>query len=100
MGRIKPGMLVQDENHVDILYAGVYTTRGGAVAEVIPIRGVKANDIALATRHTTTTRTIDTVACGKNLVTVTFSADPSTTHKINLIVFRNRKALAASRRVF
>lgn len=90
----------QDIGLFDIVAAGIYTTKGGAAAEVINVRGVQAADVALVVRHTTTTRTVDTVACGKNRVTVTFSADPSTTHKINYVVLRNRTIAGAARRKY
>ncbi len=92
---------IQDDPGIyDIIYAGQYTTKGGAAAEVVSIRGVVKTDIGLAVRHTTTTRTISLVACGKNRVTVTFSGDPSTTHVINLVVLRSRRGTSASRRVY
>lgn len=90
----------EDVGAFDIVYAGQLRTKGGAAAEVFPIRGVEKTDVAIATRHTTATRSIDLVACGKNRVTVTFSGDPSTNHVINLLVVRPRRKIGAVRRVY
>jgi hypothetical protein len=88
----------QDFGAFDIVFAGILTTVGGSATEVFKIRGVESTDVAIAVRHTTTTRSINTLAAGKHRVTVVFDNDPSTTHKINLLVIRPRfKAGAAHR---
>ena len=91
----------QDEPGVyDVFWAGIITTAGGAAAEVVNIRGVRSTDVVFATQHTTTTRTLRLAAAGKNRVTLTFDNDPSTTHKVNIVVFRPRGGTSAARRVY
>ena len=75
----------------DIFAAGTHTTAGGAAAEAITVTGVLATDIAFAIYSATDdTDTISDVLCSANTVTVTCSADPSTTHGIHYVVLRPR----------
>lgn len=75
----------------DIVAAGTHTTAGGAAAEAITVAGVLATDIAFANYSATDdTDTISDVVCSANTVTVTCSADPSTTHGIHYVVIRPR----------
>lgn len=75
----------------DIVAAGTHTTAGGAAAEAITVTGVLATDIAFACYSATDdTDTISDVVCSANTVTVTCSADPSTTHGLHYVVLRPR----------
>jgi hypothetical protein len=75
----------------DIVAAGTHTTVGGAAAEAITIAGVLATDVAFANYSATDdTDTISDVVCSANTVTVTCSADPSTTHGLHYVVLRPR----------
>jgi len=81
----------------DIVAAGEHTTTGGAAAEAITVAGILATDIALANYGATDdTDTISDVLCTANTVTVTCSADPSTTHSIHYVVLRPRGAFKPS----
>lgn len=75
----------------DIFAAGTHTTAGGAAAEDITITGVLATDIAFATYSATDdTDSIRAVAAAAGKITVTCSADPSTTHGLHYVVLRPR----------
>ena len=75
----------------DIFAAGTHTTTGGAAAEAITVTGVLATDIAFACYSATDdTDVISDVVCSANTVTVTCSADPSTTHGLHYVVLRPR----------
>lgn len=75
----------------DIVAAGTHTTTGGNVAEEITVAGVLATDIAFANYSATNdTDTISDVVCSAGKVTVTCSADPSTTHGFHYVVLRPR----------
>jgi hypothetical protein len=75
----------------DVFAAGTATTAGGAAAEAITVTGVLATDIALANYSATDdTDTISDILCSANTVTVTCSADPSTTHGLHYAVLRPR----------
>jgi hypothetical protein len=75
----------------DIFAAGTHTTAGGAAAEAITVTGALATDIAFANYSATDdTDTISDVVCSANTVTVTCSADPSTTHGLHYMVLRPR----------
>jgi len=75
----------------DIVAAGSHTTAGGGAAEAITVSGVKATDIAFACYGgTDDADTISDVLCSADTVTVTCSADPSTTHIIHYVVIRPR----------
>ena len=81
----------------DIVAAGTHTTVGGAAAEAITVSGVLAGDIAFANYGATDdTDTISDVVCTANTVTVTCSADPSTTHSLHYVVLRQRGTFAPS----
>ncbi len=75
----------------DVFAAGTHTTAGGAAAEAITVTGVLATDIAFACYSATDdTDVISDVVCSANTVTVTCSADPSTTHGLHYVVLRPR----------
>lgn len=75
----------------DVVAAGTHTTTGGAAAEDITITGVVATDLAFANYSATDdTDTISDVVAGAGKITVTCSADPSTTHGIHYCVIRPR----------
>lgn len=81
----------------DIFAAGTHTTAGGAAAEAITVTGALATDIAFANYSATDdTDTISDVVCSANTVTVTCSADPSTTHGLHYVVLRPRGTFAPS----
>ena len=68
----------------------VLHTTTAAVSQSITATGVVAGDVVVATLHTAgaTPVTILTAACGTDAVTVTMSADPSTDHILNVVVFK------------
>ncbi len=68
----------------------LYTTTGGSASEDVTIGGVLATDIVLATLHTAgaTPRQLDRAVCAAGKVTLHFSDDPSTDHKVNILVYR------------
>ena len=74
-----------------IIYSGLKTTVGGAAAEVITVSGAAVGDSVHADVNTNGA-TPRTIVSGKvtatDTVTVTFSADPSSDHVINLSVIR------------
>ena len=81
----------------DIFAAGTHTTVGGAAAEAITVTGVLSTDIALAVYSATDdTDTISDVICTANTVTVTCSADPSSTHGFHYVVLRQRGSFKPS----
>lgn len=81
----------------DIVAAGTHTCVGGAAAEAITVSGVLATDIALVNYGATDdTDTISDVVCSADTVTVTCSADPSTTHSLHYVVLRPRGSFAPS----
>jgi len=69
--------------------AGIATTAGGAAAEDITLTGVVATDVVVVTLHTegSSAVTVDTVVTATDKITVTFSADPSTDHLVNYVVY-------------
>lgn len=85
----------------DIVAAGTHTTAGGAAAEAITVTGVLATDIAFATYSATDdSDTITKVVCTANTITVTCSADPSTTHGLHYVVIRPRGSFKPSHYIF
>jgi hypothetical protein len=75
----------------DIFAAGTHTTVGGGAGEAITVTGVLATDIAFACYSATDdTDVISDIVCSANTVTVTCSADPSTTHGLHYVVLRPR----------
>lgn len=85
----------------DIIAAGTHTTVGGAAAEAITVTGVLATDIAFACYSATDdTDTISKVVCTADTVTVTMSADPSTTHGLHYVVLRPRGTFKPSHHIF
>lgn len=85
----------------DIFAAGTHTTVGGAAAEAITITGALATDIALVTYAVTDdTDTISKVVMTANTATVTFSADPLTTHAVHYCILRPRGSFKPTHYVF
>lgn len=81
----------------DIFAAGTHTTTGGAAAEDVTITGAVATDLAFANYSATDdTDTISDVVAGAGKITVTCSADPSTTHGFHYCVLRPRGSFAPS----
>ena len=81
----------------DIFAAGTAATAGGNVAEAITVTGALVGDIAFANYSATNdTDTISDVAVTADTVTVTASADPSTTHGYHYVVMRPRGAFKPS----
>lgn len=75
----------------DIFAAGTHTTTGGAAAEDITITGALATDLAFANYSATDdTDVISDILPAAGKITVTCSADPSTTHGIHYCVLRPR----------
>jgi len=75
----------------DVFAAGTHTTVGGAAAEAITITGAKAGDLAFVCLGSTDdTDTISDSICTTDTLTVTLSADPSTTHSIHYVILRER----------
>jgi hypothetical protein len=101
MPRIKPGMITQEPGMFDVLYSGIYTCKGSAAAEVIPIRGVRATDAVVITPYSALNHALSTAACGKDKVTATF-ADVEGTHgdKVHVLVVRDRRMPQATQRKY
>lgn len=76
-------------SHV-VKFAGTHTTVGGAASEDITVTGAAATDIVSATlrQKGATPRTILTALAATDKITLTFSGDPSTDHKVDYVVFR------------
>jgi len=76
-------------SHV-VKYGAIFTTLGGAALEVVSVPGVLATDIVQVTLHTEGAVPVTVVKAetGADVINVTFSADPSTDHKINYTVLR------------
>jgi hypothetical protein len=85
----------------DIFAAGTYTTVGGAAAEAITISGALASDIALVQIAVSAdTMTISKAVMTANTLTVTSSADPSTSHAYHVCILRPRGSFKPSHYVF
>lgn len=85
----------------DIFAAGTVTTGGGSAAEAIAVSDVLATDLAFANYSATDdTDTISDVLCSADVVTVTCSADPSTTHGLHYCVLRPRGTFKPSHYIF
>lgn len=84
-----------------VVAAGIHTTVGGGAGEDITLTGVKATDICIVQIHTNagTPRTLVSAICAANKITVTFSGDPSTTHKVNYMVLRPLGGFTPSHRI-
>lgn len=81
----------------DIFAAGTHTTAGGNAAEAITITGALATDIALVQYAATDdTDTIAKAVMTANTLTVTMSADPSTTHALHYCILRPRGSFRPS----
>lgn len=72
-----------------VIAAGIHTSTAAA-ANDITIAGVVATDIVVATMHTvgSTPRTLVSAISATGKITLTFSDDPSTDHKVNYSVLR------------
>jgi len=68
---------------------GHYKTVGGSATEVITIPGVKASMKVMRSMHTegVSPVTIVTAQCGKDKLTIKFSADPGSDHEIEYWIF-------------
>lgn len=72
-----------------VAYAGLHTTLGGAAAEAVTITGALATDIPIVGYSVTDdTDTILKSVMTANTLTVTCSADPSTTHGFWYVILR------------
>ena len=73
-----------------IVAAELVTTTGGAASEAITITGAAAGDVCLVTLNTAGSSpvTVDAAVASTDTVTVTFSADPSSDHVVNVVVVR------------
>jgi len=81
----------------DIFAAGTHTTTGGGAAEAITITGALATDLGFANYSATDdTDVISDILMSSATMTVTCSADPSTTHGIHYMVLRPRGTFAPS----
>jgi hypothetical protein len=86
-GVIRAGCLAE----YDIIFAGTQASAGGSTAEAITLTGASANDFGFATYSATDdTDTIAKVVMTSNTMTITCSADPSTTHGFHYMVLRPR----------
>lgn len=77
-----------------VSHAIEHTTTGGSATEAVTLAGVTAGDVCVVTMHTAPAQgeTILTAACATGAVDIVFSGDPSTTHVVNIIVFKNTVA--------
>jgi hypothetical protein len=73
-----------------VKYAGTFTTLGGDATETITVTGAAATDFVFVQLWQVggTPRTVLTAVPTTNTVTVTFSGDPSTDHKLFYQVLR------------
>lgn len=72
-----------------VFAAGTYTTVGGAVAEPITVTGALAGDVAIVNYAVTDdTDAIRKAVVTADTLTVTCSADPSTTHALSYAILR------------
>lgn len=76
-------------SHV-VKYAGTFTTAGGDAAETITVAGVVATDVVMVMIKTegASAVTCDAAAAGTGSIAVTMSADPSTDHVLQYVVYR------------
>ena len=75
----------------EIFAAGTVTTAGGDTAESVTLTGALASDIAFTNYSATDdTDTIAKAVMSANTLTVTLSADPTTTHGLHFVVIRPR----------
>lgn len=71
-------------------YAGTFTTVGGDAAEAITVTGAAATDIVVVTVKTAgvSPASVVAAAAATNAINVTMSADPSSDHVLQYVVFR------------
>jgi hypothetical protein len=71
-----------------VSHSVIHTTVGGSATEAIALAGVTATDVCQVGLHTSPIggKTIISYACEAGAVSVVFSGDPSTTHKLNILV--------------
>lgn len=76
-------------SHV-VKFAGTHTTAGGDTAESITVTGATATDIVAVTVKTAgaVPTSVVAAAAGTDAISVTMSADPSTDHVLQYVVFR------------
>ena len=99
--RFKMNKQQKDFNLFDIVFAGIITTVGGNATETFQIRGVQSTDVVLATTNTpASAQYVIKGIAGKNLVTLTFSGDPSSTTKVNIVVIRERANKGVAKRKY
>lgn len=85
----------------DIFAAGTHTCVGGGVAEAITVTGASASDIALVSYAVTDdTDVIAKAAVTTNTLTVTMSADPTTTHSLHYMILRPRGSFKPSHYIY
>lgn len=77
-------------NVTDKLYFGQHTTVGGGVSEDIAVVGLTSSHICTASMAVegASPVSLKTAICGTDKITLTFSADPSSDHKINYSVIK------------
>lgn len=81
----------------EIFAAATYDSIGGNAAEAITVTGVLATDIAFACHaETDDNDAIGKAICTANTVTITSSADPSTTHAWHYVVMRPKGTFVPS----
>ena len=72
------------------IFAGTHTTVGGSASETKTITGLLSTDIVLVSlrQKGATPRTILTAAPTADTLTLVFSGDPSTDHKVDYVIYR------------
>ena len=73
-----------------VSHSVIHTTVGGSATEAIALAGVAATDVCQVSMNTSPAQgeAILTSACEAGAVSVVFTGDPSTTHKLNVLVFK------------
>lgn len=73
-----------------LVHSSIYTTVGGSATESVTVSGATASDVVSVTMHTegATPVTIKRAEATTSSITVEFSADPSSDHQINVLVFK------------
>ena len=76
--------------NLQVFAAGTFATAGGDTAETITIAGVLPSDVCLVQMQTkgASPTTIDEAICAAGNITIETTADPSTDHVFNYVVFR------------
>jgi len=85
----------------EIFAAGTVTTAGGDAVETVTLTGALTSDIAFVTYSATDdTDTVAKAVMTANTLTVTLSADPTTTHGLHYVVIRPRGNFIPSHYIF